>query len=45
MSDHFKLIGDVTTGAVTVLTIVNILPAIAAAFAIGWYVPLLTARG
>jgi hypothetical protein len=45
MSDNFtgdphsgvRLIGDVAAGAVTALTFVNVLPAIAAVFAIGWY--------
>jgi hypothetical protein len=37
MNEHFKLIGDVAAGTVTVLTFVSVLPAVAAAFAIIWY--------
>jgi hypothetical protein len=36
MSEHFKLIGDVAAGTVTVLTVVSVLPAIAAALTIEW---------
>ncbi len=37
-SAHLRLIGDVAAGTVTALALINVLPAIAAVFAIVWYI-------
>ena len=37
-SAHLRLIGDVAAGTVTALSLMNVLPAVAAVLAIIWYI-------